>query len=114
MIRLRFFITQLCKTLPYPIIYNQYTQRPKLACNCDYISFNGNVGGNCGMPSGHMSTITFFSTYMAHKTKNYNYLFLIPATAWARYYKNCHNIIQIFLGFLLGIMVSGILILKKI
>ena len=108
------FITQILKTLSYPNKWNEYTKRPQKACDCDYISLNGKVGNKCGMPSGHVSTITFFSTYMAYKTKRYEYLFLIPVTIWARFYKNRHNITQMAIGLVIGLLASVILITKKI
>ena len=108
------FITQILKTLPYPDNIIEYTYRPYNACDCDYISFNGDVGKQRGMPSGHVSTITFFATYMTYKTKNLSYLALIPATIWARYYKDCHNIIQMIIGLFLGLLTTSILIYKKI
>lgn len=108
------FITQILKVIPYPNKWKKITNRPKNACDCNYISLNGPVGNKCGMPSGHVSTITFFSTYLAYKTKKYEYLLLIPITIWARYYKNCHNVIQMCFGFILGLTVTLILISKKI
>jgi membrane-associated phospholipid phosphatase len=106
------FITQLIKTLPYPNNWYKYTKRPIGACNCDYISMDGDVSNRSGMPSGHVSTITFFSIYMHHKTKDIRYLLLIPATMWARYYKKCHNLIQIFMGFNMGLIASLLSIIK--
>ena len=108
------FISQFIKTLPYPNKWKHITDRPKTACNCDYISLNGPINNKCGMPSGHVSTMTFFSIYMAYKTNRLEYLLFIPTTIWARYYKKCHNITQIIFGFLLGISAAYISLIKGI
>jgi len=101
-------ITDILKRLPYPKFMYQITRRPKGASNCDMLSKGGHKPwGTPGFPSGHMTTITFFSLFLIN---NYNlnlhqkqliYL-LIPLTAWARLYKKCHNLFQVIGGFLNG------------
>ena len=59
-------------------------QRPEGACGCDYFSEKGDVSGNPGFPSGHMSSVAFFTTYnliyllnaKINKTTKYSLIFL--------------------------------------
>ena len=101
-------ITDIIKRLPYPKFMYQITRRPKEACDCDMLSKGGlRPLGSPGFPSGHMTSITFFTLFMIN---NYNisqnqkqlvYL-LIPLTAWARIHKKCHNLFQVVGGFISG------------
>jgi hypothetical protein len=89
------------------------SKRPKDACGCDFFSIKGNVGGNPGLPSTHMSIVSYFAFYNMLIINTYcleqnrltfhslNIIFLI-FTGWSRYYKKCHNIEQILTGILLG------------
>lgn len=98
------------KTFTNPIFL-----RPRHARNCDYMCRNGLVGGKPGFPSGHMSsTLVFFTFIILYKLKVEGAQFAdmisltlvsasyILATAFARYYKGCHNITQIVAGSILG------------
>ena len=103
---------------------SDFMYRPKGAQYCDYLSKN-KVSKMRGFPSGHMSSITLFATFMIlyRYHKNYNnvkeYLkkdiiyilinvLLVLLTAWARYYKKCHTILQISCGTILGILLGSI------
>lgn len=123
------FIVRFLKDLPYPKSWRWVTDRPVGARNCDYFSRNGLAKlGTPGMPSGHMTHTTIFATimilgrYFGATGKNFsleNILFygvniaLVLVMAFARYYKKCHNIPQIMMGFLLG-MVMGVLFYQLI
>lgn len=115
------------KSLKYPEFMYDITRRPKGAKNCDFFSRKGPLKyGTPGFPSGHMTTVTFFSVFVIllsyhnylkndlQKSKNIiNFikdknmliiinLLLIIFTGWARWYKGCHNLFQVLGGFLLG------------
>ena len=115
------------KSLKYPEIMYDITRRPEGASNCDFFSRKGPVKyGTPGFPSGHMTTVTFFSVFIIllgyhnfiknnpHNSQNFiNFiieknmliitnLLLIILTGWARCYKGCHNLFQVFGGFILG------------
>ena len=101
-------ITEIFKRLPYPKFMYKITRRPKEACNCDMLSKGGpRPWGTPGFPSGHMTTMTFFTLFLMHnynlslQQKQLSYL-LIPLTAWARLYKKCHNLFQVIGGFFNG------------
>ena len=100
-----------------------FIYRPKGAQYCDYLSKN-KVAKVRGFPSGHMSSIALFATFMIllrfrkyKNIKNYiknEYIFilinvlLIILTGWARYYKKCHTDLQILCGTVLGILLGYI------
>tara|TARA_B100000242_G_C42939010_1_gene435447 strand:- start:296 stop:835 length:540 start_codon:yes stop_codon:yes gene_type:complete len=102
----------------------EFIYRPKGAEYCDLLSKN-KVSKMRGFPSGHMSSIALFATFMIlfryyknydnikdYIKKDYIYiilnLFLVLITAWARYYKKCHTILQISCGTILGILLGCI------
>jgi membrane-associated phospholipid phosphatase len=90
--------------------------RPNGACNCSLLNRGGAVGGQPGFPSGHSATVGMMlvgiSLYARNKdtSPDGRYWKLITAglscialgTLLARYYKQCHNLIQIITGFALG------------
>ncbi len=108
------FMAQLLKYIMFPFF--DFAKRPQGACGCDYISQKGDVSGRPGCPSGHMSTTAYFVVFNLLLLKNSNFIksnfnkwlfifmniVLLIAMGWARYYKNCHSIIQIVLGIMLG------------
>lgn len=112
--------SDVLKRIPYPDALYQITRRPEGASNCDYLSKNGPASKNApGFPSGHMTTTSFFATYIILKTelsftelttKQKPLIFvsvsLILAMSWARYYKKCHNITQIIGGIVWGSLVG--------
>jgi membrane-associated phospholipid phosphatase len=135
-------IKEIKKNFEYPIIFiglvfssqlvsfiksidfgGDFIYRPKGAQYCDYLSKN-KTSKMRGFPSGHMSSISLFATFMIllryRKYKNiksyvkneYMYiivnLLLVIATAWARYYKKCHTLLQIGCGTILGILLGYI------
>ena len=97
------------KRLPYPQSWEFFTKRPDGANNWDILSRNNYTSSikPPGFPSGHMSTVSFFSTYilMASKTNKLEKIVLfslVLLTAWARWFKGVHNIPQILAGTILG------------
>ena len=112
--------SDVLKRIPYPDALYQITRRPEGASNCDYLSKNGPASKNApGFPSGHMTTTSFFATYIMLEselsfteltTKQKPLIFvsvsLILAMSWARYYKKCHNITQIIGGIVWGSLVG--------
>ena len=89
------------------------SKRPKEACECDFFSLKGDVGGKPGLPSTHMAIVSYFTFYNILIISKYcsqinsiifyllNLGFLC-LTGWSRYYKKCHNMEQIIAGTLLG------------
>lgn len=112
------FSAQALKYLfPYPKSFYKYSMRPEGACDCDYLSSSGPVAENTpGLPSGHMSTTSYFVTYhILHILKNnYNKLLILPniilliGMGWARIKKLCHNLTQVISGTFLGALIAYI------
>jgi len=98
-----------------------YWYRPKGAKGCDFQSLKGFARPfTPGFPSGHMTLTSYVMVFnilmtLQKKVKYsniiilFNVLFII-AMAWARHYKNCHNIFQIVGGILLGAVIAKITI----
>lgn len=91
----------------YPLIF----KRPDGACNCSLYNTGGNVSMNSGFPSGHVTTTSLFMNYFLFQKQKITLkdiiLYNIPCllVAIGRYYKKCHNIIQICAGYLLGLLI---------
>tara|TARA_Y100000389_G_scaffold196521_1_gene229575 strand:+ start:702 stop:1229 length:528 start_codon:yes stop_codon:yes gene_type:complete len=117
------FSSQLVKFIKSMNFKGDFIYRPKGAQYCDYLSKN-KISKMKGFPSGHMSSISLFATFMIllrykkyrnikeYIKKEYMYiivnLLLVIITAWARYYKKCHTILQIVCGTILGILLGCI------
>ena len=95
----------LSESIKYYII-KDLSPRPKGAYDCNLWCNDGKQEGNPGMPSGHSSQVTFFSSFYYDQTSNvwiqaglilYALLVMI-----SRYMKRCHTIPQILTGALLG------------
>tara|TARA_B110000285_G_scaffold204459_1_gene241431 strand:- start:431 stop:919 length:489 start_codon:yes stop_codon:yes gene_type:complete len=112
------FSAQTLKYLiPYPKWFYKYSMRPEGACDCDYLSRGGQVSENTpGLPSGHMSTTSYFVVYniLYILKNNYNKFLIVPniilliAMGWARITKLCHNLIQVISGTCLGSLIAYI------
>jgi len=112
------FSAQTLKYLiPYPTWFYKYSMRPKGACDCDYLSISGPVSENTpGLPSGHMSTTSYFVSYhiLYILKNNYNKLLILPniilliGMGWARIKKLCHNLTQVISGTFLGALIAYI------
>jgi membrane-associated phospholipid phosphatase len=85
--------------------------RPKGAKHCNLLCNDGNQEGKPGMPSGHSSTVTFFSAFYYQQTNNiwikaglilYAFLMML-----SRYLKYCHSLPQIICGALLGLSTNA-------
>lgn len=90
-------------------------KRPEGALNCGLLNDGGNVAGQCGFPSGHVITTSFYfyllfleNRYTKKKYKKYNYILFflihIPVflVAYGRIMKNCHNLFQVCGGYIFG------------
>jgi membrane-associated phospholipid phosphatase len=90
--------------------YEKIFLRPEEACNCSSFNNGGFVGLEPGFPSGHVTLTTFFVNYMYFKkypNDNFALAFLnfIPLIIGiSRYEKKCHNIYQIFAGYILAVI----------
>lgn len=103
--------------IPYPKSFYAFSMRPEGACDCDYLSSCGLLPENTpGLPSGHMSTTSYFVVYhiLYILKNNYNKLLIIPniilliGMGWARIKKLCHNLTQVISGTLLGGLIAYI------
>lgn len=91
----------------------QIFMRPDNAYNCGLLNDGGYVGDQCGFPSGHSLTTSFyFYVYYFQNQKNmgsYKKLWLsmiqipILLVMNSRLNKHCHNEIQVFGGYVLGL-----------
>lgn len=88
--------------------------RPKGARNCNLLCNDGNQEGKPGMPSGHSSTVTFFTSFYYQQTSNpwikgflVVYAILVMAS---RYIKRCHSLQQIGAGSMLGFFMSWLVV----
>lgn len=90
----------------YPSIF----KRPNGATNCSVFNTGGLVDKKSGFPSGHVANISFIMNFLNQDNNNifYTILYYIPIilVAISRYAKNCHNIIQILSGYLLGYILA--------
>jgi len=90
--------------------YKQIFLRPNDACNCNSFNTGGFVGLEPGFPSGHVTLTSFFVNYMYFKKYPNDFFALsflnfIPIIIGiSRYEKKCHNIYQIFAGYILSII----------
>jgi hypothetical protein len=82
--------------------------RPAGATGCDVFCAGGAVGGEPGMPSGHVATVTLFVTYVWLQNDSPWILVVgVPwciAMAWSRWWKRCHSVPQLVGGALFGVM----------
>lgn len=98
----------------------EFAKRPKGASNCDILCRDGYQGGKAGMPSGHMSTLTFALVFIflvyVYKSE---ILYIKPIYAvfaatyigmmsYSRHVKKCHTAPQIVVGILWGAFLAGI------
>lgn len=95
-------------------------RRPDLAKNCDSLNSGGIVNTEPGFPSGHMTLFSFILNILYFRQENRDYKTFFRYNIWvvfmalARYMKNCHNIIQIIGGYLLGLGISYFIYKLKI
>jgi len=99
-------VTYLMKRINYPESLYKMSRRPENANKCDYLSRREYNKDSPGFPSGHMTTTTMFAVYQMLKypstySKVLN-ISLIVLMAFARYVKQCHTVIQIVGGVVLG------------
>lgn len=108
-------IAQVLKyIIPYPKWMHKYTMRPDGARDCNYLSNNGLRAKNSpAMPSGHMTTTSYFVIYNSLSYIKQNkliniipYILLLIGMGWSRIYKLCHNLIQVIFGIILGSIIG--------
>lgn len=84
--------------------------RPYGACDCDIFCINGTQNGKPGFPSGHMTVTSFLATTFALLQPGLPYqlaaIAVVIAMGWARYFKKCHNLMQIVAGTIYGFFVA--------
>lgn len=116
-----FFISIIGAELLKKIFFNTFdgTHRPEGAKGCDFFSIGPDVSGKPGFPSGHLTITSYICVfnilYILYKSNaalvkkctliTLN-IVLIISMGWARYFKKCHNLIQILGGTLLGTLIA--------
>lgn len=101
------YIHNICKDLTKGSDI-KFLKRPDGAHNCDLFNTGGNVENNSGFPSGHVTSISYLMNYLYIKEKNkswkkwFMYHLPIMMVGVGRVGKGCHNMIQVFAGYLLG------------
>ncbi len=91
--------------------------RPAGAVNCNICNGGGDYTGKVGMPSGHVALTTFvfcallqiYNSRLKGLIRYVAYAVVITSICLmglSRYYRKCHNIVQIITGVLLGIVLT--------
>tara|TARA_Y200000002_G_C22615965_1_gene636004 strand:- start:306 stop:782 length:477 start_codon:yes stop_codon:yes gene_type:complete len=94
-------------------------KRPDGAFNCGLTNLGGDVSGQCGFPSGHVITTSYYfyllfleNRFKSKKYKKFNYLFLILIqipiflVSYGRLMKKCHNLFQVSGGYIFGMFLA--------
>lgn len=90
-------------------------KRPADAFNCSAVNTGGLVGGNPGMPSGHVAATAFVLAYswwalLSKRVDPLLYLVMsaivISLVAASRVAKKCHTVVQTVAGAVLGIALA--------
>ena len=105
---LALIVHQYIKELTFGL-YPSIFKRPDGAIDCNVFNCGGISSNESGFPSGHMTSVSLYMNAILLKSnkeltiKNV-FLYNIPCILMgiARYNKNCHNVIQIIFGYLLG------------
>jgi membrane-associated phospholipid phosphatase len=96
----------------------EFLKRPIGAKNCDLFSMNGNVEGQPGFPSGHVTSAVSFFTGVGILFPEYRHSAIIGGTIYSilmvisRINKKCHTPLQTFAGASLGLL--GTYLLNKV
>ena len=84
--------------------------RPRGARDCNLFCNNGDQSGRPGMPSGHSSTVAYFTSFYYQQTSNpwikCGLIAYAGLVMLSRYLKRCHSLQQIAAGTVLGIAMS--------
>ena len=110
-------VIKLSRILPYPLSMQHIVLRPELAKNCSCFNTGGSYKNRIGMPSGHvmMSTYILYGLYKIFRNNNWitgknihYYIFLcillVFLMAISRIKRHCHNVWQVVVGCVLGII----------
>ena len=112
-----YFVLSFERILKILFSYSSYEilKRPIGACDCNLFNSGGDVSGECGFPSGHVITTSFYFylmyfeyRYKYNILKNNRNLFLflihIPIflVGYGRIMKKCHNLFQVCGGYIFG------------
>lgn len=91
--------------------------RPSDAKNCNAFCRGGDVGGEPGFPSGHMTTTTMFVAmlwlHFKHRYILYAGIPWIILMGWSRWVKKCHTWEQILGGIVTGTIFAYVLSTAK-
>jgi membrane-associated phospholipid phosphatase len=107
--------TQLLKTFLGNYISASILHRPDKNAKCSMLNRNSNEKwGTFAIPSGHMTSVVIFAIAFVFIFQN-NFVVLtgilyIVLMAFARYYKKCHNLLQIIAGILYGSLLGFVII----
>jgi membrane-associated phospholipid phosphatase len=105
--------TIITETIKYLFI-GKSNPRPEGAKDCNLLCNDGNQSGKPGMPSSHSSSVAFFSGFYYQQTENKiikgGLIIYAGLVMLSRYLKKCHTISQIFVGALLGLCLSWVVV----
>lgn len=83
-------------------------KRPQGASACNILCFPSNDEGKPGFPSGHTASTTMMLLVIAYYINDIRFtifaLIYIIFMGLSRYSKKCHNLTQIFSGFIFGVV----------
>jgi membrane-associated phospholipid phosphatase len=113
-------LVKLSRLIQYPSSWSGVVMRPSGASNCSCWNMGGSYMGRIGMPSGHVALTTFslLSTALALNKKGilpksitlYTTCLvigvLILLMGISRLKRQCHNIWQVLVGGVLGVVLS--------
>lgn len=109
------FLHLILKYITTDLEPNNIFKRPIGASDCSLFNNGGLVEHESGFPSGHVTSVSFVMNYLYYQSSNKrknNFIFNIPTilVSIGRYMGNCHNIIQIIAGYLLGFSIAYLMI----
>jgi membrane-associated phospholipid phosphatase len=109
------FLHLILKSITTDLEPHNIFKRPVGANDCSLFNNGGLVEHESGFPSGHVTSVSFVMNYLYYQSSNNiknNFIFNIPTilVAIGRYMGNCHNIIQIIAGYLLGFSIAYLMI----
>lgn len=104
------FFIKLTRLMPK----NSITLRPPNANNCNIYNKGGDASNRVGMPSGHVLITTFILLSLGYIYTQQTVYFnsytvfagvFILLMAISRIKRNCHTVLQVLVGFILGLLI---------
>lgn len=112
LILITFFKTSVSRLVKKKFSKYKIGKRPPKAYNCNTYNCGGKSNSG-GFPSGHMMILGILTPIILLQTDNSKLLRLMAlvifTTALGRYYTNCHTLIQILSGLIIGLIIGYLL-----